>query len=61
MQPKPMAETSRLLFPSLRFCISFSFREVAAGPLRQPSRPRPKSNASNALTDYLQGVSATSK
>src|SRR4029079_8614829 len=25
MQPKPMAETSSLLFPSLRFCIFFSF------------------------------------
>src|SRR5579862_4083888 len=25
MQPRPMAETSRLLFPSLRFCIIFSF------------------------------------
>src|ERR1700733_2313329 len=25
MQPKPRAETSRLLFPSLRFCICFSF------------------------------------
>src|SRR5215467_9828044 len=25
MQPRPMAETSRLLFPSLRFCTCFSF------------------------------------
>ena len=26
MQPSPMADTSRLLFPSLRFCICFSIK-----------------------------------
>src|SRR5256885_838755 len=30
MQPRPMADTSRLLLPSLRFCIGFSF-EVHSG------------------------------
>src|SRR3989442_11289894 len=31
MQPSPMAETSRLLFPSLRFCIAFpSFAQFSA-------------------------------
>src|SRR2546422_10345350 len=25
MQPRPRAETSRLLFPSVRFCIAFPF------------------------------------
>ena len=28
MQPSPTAETSRLLFPSLRFCVAFSFQEM---------------------------------
>src|SRR6185437_171878 len=29
MQPSPMAETSRLLFPSLRFCIASPFQRWA--------------------------------
>ena len=28
MQPSPRAETSRLLFPNLRFCICFSCHSV---------------------------------
>ena len=36
MQPSPMAETSRLLFPSLRFCIGFSFRVSLAGLIATP-------------------------
>jgi len=36
MQPKPMAETSKLLFPSLRFCIVPLF--VATAPVRHPVR-----------------------
>src|SRR6266542_2325113 len=31
MQPSPMADTSRLLLPSLRFCICFSFEMHSGG------------------------------
>src|SRR5512134_3907684 len=43
MQPNPRAETSRLLFPSLRFCIAFSFQALSQSPWWWPtpgSRPK---------------------
>src|SRR3989442_13943592 len=36
MQPSPSAETSRLLFPSLRFCIRRSFRISPVANLFHP-------------------------
>jgi hypothetical protein len=38
MQPSPIAETSKLLCPSLRFCIviSFIYLELALPPLNFP-------------------------
>src|SRR5208283_1861242 len=38
MQPSPMAETSRLLFPSLRFCIVVSFDAELMSARQQPNR-----------------------
>jgi hypothetical protein len=36
MQPKPTAETFKLLFPSLRFCMLFSSIGVSSAAQRRP-------------------------
>jgi hypothetical protein len=49
MQPNPIAETSRLLFPSFRFCIVF--------PLIRNQRPR---RSSLIVADRASGLTMES-
>src|SRR5271157_3150983 len=45
MQPSPMADTSRLLFPSLRFCISSPSKSEAVKRLLSHAVPRASERA----------------
>src|SRR6266704_3439497 len=62
MQPRPIAETSRPLFPSLRFCIVlsllFSFVENALRDRKRGIRSRP-ARVEGQMRDNLDQLIAT--